>query len=100
MGSGHGFSSCALDPLAGNAELIYSSMERHSPMPKHPSLIERLIEVTGLDWLVMLVGKPAFSDAPVPFPTDMAEITSKFAGLTEDNKIDDAVNYCAQQSCA
>ena len=66
-------------------------------MPKNPSLIERLIEVTGLDWLVMLVGKPAFSDAPVPFPTDMAEITSKFAGLTEDNKIDDAVNYCAQR---
>jgi hypothetical protein len=54
-----------------------------------------LIERSGLDWLIILTGKPAFQDAPLPFPP-MTEVKAKLGSL-EGDKLGDALTFCEQQ---
>jgi hypothetical protein len=57
--------------------------------------VHKAIERLGLDWFVILIGKPAFEDAPLPYPTSLAEIRGKFGELKEKEKLDDAIEYCS-----
>lgn len=63
-------------------------------MSKQLSNIHKLIEDLGLDWFVLLMGKQPFEDAPLPFPTSLQEIRDKFGDLTDNDKIQDAEQYC------
>jgi hypothetical protein len=54
-----------------------------------------LVERLGLDWLVVLIGRPAFQDAALPYPETISEVRAKFSGLVDGAKIDDAVDYCS-----
>jgi len=56
--------------------------------------VYRIIERLGLDWLVLLAGKPAFEDPPSPYPTTFLEIRKKFGDLRDTEKLDDALGYC------
>lgn len=53
----------------------------------------KLIEQLGLDWFVLLTGRPAFEDGPTPFPSS-SEIQEKLGNLCDEEKLDDAVQYC------
>ncbi|MBC8492660.1 MAG: hypothetical protein H8D43_02650 [Chloroflexi bacterium] len=55
--------------------------------------MSKVIERLGLDWLVILIGKPAFEDAPLPHPTTLSEAREGFRDL-EGEKLDDALEYC------
>jgi len=57
--------------------------------------VSKVIELIGLDWFVILTGKPAFEDAPLPYPTNFSEIREKFESLKDDKKLDEAVEYCS-----
>lgn len=57
--------------------------------------MSRLVERLGLDWFVLLIRKPAFEDAPLPYPTTLAEIRENFGSLREEEKLDDAIMHCA-----
>jgi len=57
--------------------------------------MSKLIERLGLDWFVLLFGKPAFEDVPPPYPVTLAETRDMFGGLREEEKLDDAIEYCA-----
>ena len=54
----------------------------------------KIIERLGLDWFVILVGKPAFEDAKLPYPETSSDIRDKFGNLDDDDKLNDAVAYC------
>jgi hypothetical protein len=63
-------------------------------MSEQRPTVSRIIEHLGLDWFVLLVGKPAFEDAPLPYPATLSEIREKFDGLRDKEKLDDAIEYC------
>lgn len=65
-------------------------------MAKQPSLIRRVVESLGLDWLVMLIGRPAFQEVPSPHPSTFADVRAKFGYLQDDAKLDDAIAYCGE----
>lgn len=54
----------------------------------------KAIERLGLDWFVLLIGKPAFEDAPIPYPATLSEIREEFGDLRDKEKLDDAIEYC------
>jgi len=56
--------------------------------------MSKVIERLGLDWFVILGGKSAFEDAPLPYPMTLSEIRDKFGDLQEKEKLDDAIEYC------
>lgn len=58
--------------------------------------VRRVIEWLGLDWFVILIGKPAFEVAPLPYPEERSEIQDKFGDLEEQEKLNDAVEYCTR----
>jgi hypothetical protein len=55
--------------------------------------MSKVIERLGLDWFVILIGKPAFEDAPLPHPITLSEARERFGDL-EGEKLDDALEYC------
>ncbi len=55
--------------------------------------MSKVIERLGLDWFVILVGKPAFEDAPLPYFITLSEARERFGDL-EGEKLDDALEYC------
>jgi hypothetical protein len=55
--------------------------------------MSKIIERLGLDWFVILIGKPAFEDAPLPHPVTLREAREGFRDL-EGEKLDDALEYC------
>jgi len=52
--------------------------------------MSKVIERLGLDWFVILVGKPAFEDAPLPYFITLSEARERFGDL-EGEKLDDAL---------
>ena len=56
--------------------------------------MSRILEVTGLDWFVVLTGQPAFEDAALPYPSTLAEIRDKLDIVDDKDKLDDAVEFC------
>lgn len=64
-------------------------------MSEQRPTVRKIIEHLGLDWFVLLFGKPAFEDAPLPFPATLSEIREKFESLRDKEKLDDAIEYCA-----
>jgi hypothetical protein len=64
-------------------------------MSKKGGFLSNFIERTGLDWFVLLIGKPAFVEDSLPYPTTLKEIREKFGDLTEKEKLKDAMEYCA-----
>ncbi len=54
----------------------------------------RMIEQLGLDWFVLLIGKPAFQEGSYPYPTKFQEVRDKFSNLMDIEKINDATEYC------
>jgi len=42
----------------------------------------------------MLIGKLPFEDAPLPYPTTLKEVREKLGDLTDEEKLDDAIEYC------
>lgn len=69
---------------------------RCKPMPVPRQITNRIIEKLGLDWLVMLLGRPAFEDAPLLYAADLAGVRGKFSDLRGNEKLEDAVDYCAE----
>jgi hypothetical protein len=57
--------------------------------------VHKIIERLGLDWFILLIGKPAFEDAPLPYPTTFSEIREKLGDLRDKEKLDDAIEYCS-----
>lgn len=57
--------------------------------------MNKVIERLGLDWLVILIGKPPFEDAPLPYPMSLKEARERFGDL-EGEKLDDALEYCGE----
>ncbi len=55
--------------------------------------LRKVIEILGLDWLVMLLGKPAFDDAPPPNAVTLSEARAKFSKL-KNEKLQDALGHC------
>lgn len=55
--------------------------------------MSKIIERLGLDWFVILIGKPAFEDAPLPHPVTLREARERFRDL-DGEKLDDALEYC------
>lgn len=64
-------------------------------MSKRWSTLHKAIENLGLDWFALLLGRPVFEDAPLPFPATFSEIREEFSGL-RGGKLDDAVEYCGK----
>jgi hypothetical protein len=64
-------------------------------MPDQQPVISRMVERLGLDWFVLLIGKPAFEDSPLPYPATLSEVREKLGDLRDKEKLDDAVEYCA-----
>lgn len=65
-------------------------------MTKPQSFIRYIVDSLGLDWLVMLIGKPAFEEAPSPYPSTFVDVKAKFGYLQDDKKLDDAIAYCSE----
>ncbi len=65
-------------------------------MAKQQLTTRRIVETLGLDWLVMLIGRPAFTEAPSPNPFTFADIRTKFGYLQDDAKLDDAIAHCTK----
>lgn len=53
-----------------------------------------MVEQIGLDWFILLAGKPAFEDVPPPHLSELSEIRQEFSDLTGDEKLDYAIHYC------
>lgn len=53
-----------------------------------------IIEKLGLDWFVLLIGKPAFEDAPSPYPSTLQEVRERFGDLKDIEKLEDATGFC------
>jgi hypothetical protein len=51
------------------------------------------IERIGLDWFIILAGKPAFNDPPNTHT--LADLRNVFAQVKEDEALDDAIDYCS-----
>ncbi len=62
----------------------------HKLKSQYRDLLERM----GLDWFVLLAGKPAFFERPDPYPNSLKEIREKFGNLTDIKKLDDAIDFC------
>jgi len=58
--------------------------------------MHEVIERLGLDWFVILIGRPAFEDAPLPYPTTFSEVRDKLGELQGEEKLNDAIEYCAR----
>jgi hypothetical protein len=58
--------------------------------------MKKVIEGLGLDFLLILVGRLPFEDAPLPYPRKFSEVRAKFDSLEDEKKLDDAVAYCAE----
>jgi len=56
--------------------------------------VSKIIEHLGLDWFVLLIGKPAFEDTLLPYPSTLSEIRERFDGLRDKEKLNDALEYC------
>lgn len=54
--------------------------------------MKRLLELIGLDWLPILIGRKPFVDAPLPFPS-LSEV-QQAVSILETDKLDDTFNYC------
>jgi hypothetical protein len=57
--------------------------------------MSRVIERLGLDWFVILFRKPDFEDAPLPYPDTLSEIRDKLDILWDEEKLDDALDFCS-----
>jgi hypothetical protein len=63
-------------------------------MSRRRPAFRKTVEHIGLDWFILLTGKPAFEDAPPPHPPKLSEIRHKFSDLTGQEKLDYAIHYC------
>ncbi len=57
--------------------------------------MSRVIEHLGLDWFVILYRKPDFEDTPLPYPATLSEIRDKLDILWDEEKLDDALDFCS-----
>lgn len=62
-------------------------------MGKLNSDLGRVVEQIGLDWFVILAGRPAFEEATNQHT--LADLRSVFAQVKEEGALDDAINYCS-----
>jgi hypothetical protein len=69
-------------------------MAEHQMKQKLLSQMNNIIEKLGLDWFVLLIGKPAFEDSPSLYPYSLPEVKEKFGDLHEVEKLEDAMVYC------
>lgn len=56
--------------------------------------MSKLFESLGLDWFVILFRKPDFEDAPLPYPDTISDICDKLDIVSDEEKLDDALEYC------
>lgn len=57
--------------------------------------VKNILEQLGLDWIVALFRKPNFEDSPLPYPSTITEVRSRFGDLWDEEKLDDALSFCS-----